>query len=85
MKSTSLKIIFRLVGIVLLIFGCLFSFFTLELLVNPKGDAGTTLGYWPLFSFLLLGSGVLSLFVARRLDPRIDEKHLDKKHNHVAS
>jgi hypothetical protein len=52
--------------------------------MNPKGDVGTTLGYWPLFSVLLLASGALFLFGARHLDPQIDQKHLDEKHDHVA-
>jgi hypothetical protein len=84
MKSTRLKIVFRLVGIVLLIFGCFFSIFTLELLIKPKGDVGTTLGYWPLFSLLLLASAALFIFGARRLDPKIEQKHLDEKQDHVA-
>jgi len=84
MKSKSLKIVFWLVGLVLLIFGCLFSFFTLVLLAKPKGDVGTTLGYWPLFSLLLLALAALFIFSARRLTPKIGQKHLNEKHDRLA-
>jgi hypothetical protein len=75
MKTPSLKTLFRVIGVVLLLFAGLFLLFSLCLVLMAKGDSiSSTVGSWPLFGLSLLGASILFLFGAPRLARAIDRR-----------
>jgi hypothetical protein len=76
MKSPSLKTVFRVVGVVLLLFACLFLFLSCGFALAAKGDSiRTTVGIGlPLFGLFLLALSMYFLAGAPHLARAVGQR-----------